>query len=138
MTRDDPANPAHPGRPPDAAIAVSGLAVAPVRAVALEADGRCERAARVGRTRGARARRGQRRSSPGSVNRSSLFVDATYDASLRISWGTRKISVDSTATIRNTSGAPIDRIELNTIAARLGSIRLHSVTVDGVATRRHA
>ena len=70
---------------------------------------------------------------PGSVGRSSLFVDATYDASLRISWGTRKISVDSTATIRNTSGAPIDRIELNTIAARLGSIQLHSVTVDGVA-----
>ena len=74
------------------------------------------------------------RSSPGSVDRTSLFVDATYDASLRISWGTRKIAVDSTATIRNTSGAPIDRIELNTIAARLGSIQLHSVTVDGVAT----
>ena len=54
--------------------------------------------------------------------------------SLRIAWGTRKIAVDSTATIRNTSGAPIDRIELNTIAARLGSMQLHSVTVDGVAT----
>ena len=94
---------------------------------------RSGRAARVCRTRelepGAAAE-----IVPGSVNRTSLFVDATYDASLRISWGTRKIAVDSTATIRNTSGAPIDRIELNTIAARLGSIQLHSVTVDGVAT----
>ncbi|MEO8438248.1 MAG: hypothetical protein ABI562_07285 [Chloroflexota bacterium] len=70
---------------------------------------------------------------PGSVGRTSLFLDATYDASLRISWGTRRISVDSTATIRNTSGGSIDRIELNTIAARLGSLQLHSVTVDGVA-----
>ncbi|MEP6639222.1 MAG: hypothetical protein ABJC39_07710 [Chloroflexota bacterium] len=75
----------------------------------------------------------------GSVGRTSLFVDATYDGSLRISWDTRRISVDSTATIGNTSGGPIDRIELNTIAARLGSLQLNSVTVDGIAvtaTRR--
>ena len=70
---------------------------------------------------------------PGSVDRSSLFLDATYDAYLKVSWGARLIWVDSTATIRNTSGAAIDRIELNTIAARLGSIQLQSVTVDGVA-----
>jgi len=70
---------------------------------------------------------------PGSVGRSSPFLDATYDAYLRISWGTRKIYVDSTATITNTSGAAIDRVELNTIAARLGSLQLHEVSVDGVA-----
>jgi hypothetical protein len=68
---------------------------------------------------------------PGSVNRSSLFLDATYDAYLKVSWGPRSIYVDSTATIRNTSGGPIDRVELNTIAARLGAIRLQPVTVDG-------
>ena len=39
--------------------------------------------------------------------------------------------VDSTATIRNTSGGPIDRVELNTIATRLGGIDLQPVTVDG-------
>ncbi len=116
-----------------ATIAVSGPAVVPVHAVSLEADdgpgaplesvapGTPEPGAATGIV-------------AGSVNRTSLFVDATYDASLRISWGTRKIAVDSTATIRNTSGGPIDRIELNTIAARLGSIQLHEVTVDGVAT----
>ncbi len=69
----------------------------------------------------------------GSVNRSSLFLDATYDAYLKISWGPRSLYVDSTATIRNTSGGPIDRIELATIAARLGAIRLIAVTVDGIA-----
>jgi hypothetical protein len=70
---------------------------------------------------------------PGSVNRSSLFLDATYDTYLKISWGPRTIYVDSTATIRNTSGGPIDRVELNTIAARLGAIRLLEVRVDGAA-----
>ena len=116
-----------------AAIAVSGLAVVPVRAMALEAEG--DPSARLASVAPPRLEPGAATEIvPGSVNRTSLFVDATYDASLRISWGTRKISVDSTATIHNTSGAPIDRIELNTIAARLGSIRLHSVTVDGVST----
>ncbi|MEA2652937.1 MAG: hypothetical protein QOI37_164, partial [Chloroflexota bacterium] len=71
----------------------------------------------------------------GSVGRSSLFLDATYDATLRIAWVARTISVDSIATIRNTSGGPIDRIELNTIAARLGAIRLQPVLVDGVVVR---
>jgi hypothetical protein len=69
----------------------------------------------------------------GSVGRSSLHLDATYRASLKLGWVSRAIWVDSTATITNTSGAEIDRIELNTIAARLGGIRLRPVTVDGVA-----
>jgi hypothetical protein len=70
---------------------------------------------------------------PGSVNRSSLDLDTTYRATLKLTWATRAIWVDSTATIRNTSGGPIDRVELNTIAARLGGIRLRPVTVDGTA-----
>lgn len=69
----------------------------------------------------------------GSVDRSSLRLDAVYRANLKLTWATRSIWVDSTAIIRNTSGADIDRIELNTIAARLGAIRLRPVTVDGVA-----
>jgi hypothetical protein len=69
---------------------------------------------------------------PGSVGRSSLNLDATYQANLKLTWGTRAIWVDSTATIRNSSGGPIDRVELSTIAARLGDIRLRPVTVDGV------
>jgi hypothetical protein len=124
-----------------ATLALSSPAVPPVRAVSLEAEG----VAPATLAEAARDEPGTLTASapgtvapseivPGSVGRTSLFVDATYDAYLRISWGTRWIYVDSTATIRNTSGAAIDRIELNTIAARLGGIQLHSVTVDGVAT----
>jgi len=69
---------------------------------------------------------------PGTVNRSSLSLDALYEAYLRIEWGARTIRVDSTATIYNTSGGPIDRLNLNTIAARLGAMQLGPVTVDGV------
>lgn len=69
----------------------------------------------------------------GSVGRSSLSLDAVYRANLKLHWASRAIWVDSTAIVTNTSGAEIDRIELNTIAARLGGIRLRPVTVDGVA-----
>ena len=70
---------------------------------------------------------------PGFVNRSSPLLDATYDVYLWLGWGSRKVYVNSLATIRNTSGSAIDRVELNTIAARLGAIRLEPVTVDGRA-----
>ena len=69
----------------------------------------------------------------GTVDRSSLQLDAVYRSHLKITWSTGSIWVDSTAIIKNTSGAEIDRIELNTIAARLGAIKLRPVTVDGVA-----
>jgi aminopeptidase N len=69
----------------------------------------------------------------GSVGRSSLNLDAVYRSNLKLTWSTRAIWVDSTAIIKNTSGVEIDRVELNTIAARLGNIRLRPVTVDGVA-----
>ena len=69
----------------------------------------------------------------GSVDRSSLQLDAVYRSNLKLTWDTRAIWVDSTAIIRNTSGAEIDRVELNTVAARLGNMRLRPVTVDGVA-----
>jgi aminopeptidase N len=69
----------------------------------------------------------------GTVGRSSLKLDAIYRANLKLTWDSRAIWVDSTAIIRNTSGAEIDRIELNAIAARLGNMRLRPVTVDGVA-----
>lgn len=70
---------------------------------------------------------------PGSVGRSSLALDAAYRATLRLNWASGAIWVDSTATITNTSGAEIDRVELNTIAARLGGMRLRAVTLDGLA-----
>ena len=70
---------------------------------------------------------------PGSVNRSSLNLEATYDARIRIGWETRNVKVESTATIRNTSGGSVDRVELNTVAARLGGMTLTGAFVDGRA-----
>ncbi len=71
----------------------------------------------------------------GSVDRSSLRLAATYDARLKLSWAHHRIRVDATLAITNTSGGPIDRLELNTIATRLGGIRLDPVTVDGVTVK---
>jgi hypothetical protein len=71
----------------------------------------------------------------GAVGRSSIHLTATYDARLKLSWAHHRIRVDARLAISNTSGGPIDRVELNTIAARLGNIRLDPVTVDGVAVK---
>ena len=70
---------------------------------------------------------------PGSVDRASLHLRATYVATLRLAYGTRRFAVESTATITNASGAPVDRVELNTAVARLGAMKLTSVSVDGRA-----
>lgn len=70
---------------------------------------------------------------PGSVDRTSLKLQATYATTVRLSYGTRSFKVDSTATITNTSGGGIDRVELNTAVARLGAMTLGAVTVDGTA-----
>jgi hypothetical protein len=67
---------------------------------------------------------------PGSVNRTSINLEATYDARIRIGWDSRNVKVESIATIRNTSGVSIDRVELNTVAPRLGGMTLTGAFVD--------
>jgi hypothetical protein len=70
---------------------------------------------------------------PGSVDRTSVRLSATYSTTLRLRYATRSFKVHSAATITNTSGGPIDRVELNTAVARLGAMDLVSVLVDGRA-----
>jgi len=72
---------------------------------------------------------------PGWVDRTSLDLAATYLATVRLDYGTRSFAVKSVATITNTSGGPIDRVEFNTAVARLGSMDLHSVSVAGHAVK---
>jgi hypothetical protein len=67
---------------------------------------------------------------PGKVDRSSLDVSATYSVNATITVGTGAIDVTTHMEARNDSGAGIDRLELNTIAARLGSIFITMATVD--------
>ncbi len=69
--------------------------------------------------------------SPGAVNRTSLALTAEYDVKLSLNFGNRAFRVDSTMTVRNDSGGPIDRLELNTIATRLGAMKLGAVAVAG-------
>ena len=73
---------------------------------------------------------GHRQVVPGSVNRTSINLEATYDARIRIGWDSRNVKVESIATIRNTSGVSIDRVELNTVAPRLGAMTLTGAFVD--------
>src|SRR5205823_5955516 len=67
----------------------------------------------------------------GTANRTSIALVATYDVAATLHFGDRSLSAVSTMTVRNASGAPIDRVELNTVTARIGGLRLGTTTVDG-------
>jgi hypothetical protein len=70
---------------------------------------------------------------PGTVNRTSINLEATYDANVELGYGDRSLRVDVTLSVTNRSGAGIDRVELNTITGPLGNLRLRLVEVDGAA-----
>ncbi|HKG56558.1 MAG TPA: hypothetical protein VKA85_04880, partial [Candidatus Limnocylindrales bacterium] len=72
---------------------------------------------------------------PGSVNRSSYNLSVTYDVAVTLHYGDRLIAADSLMTITNTSATSIDRLELNTIAARLGGITVTAASVAGHAVK---
>ena len=75
--------------------------------------------------------RSTRAITPGSVDRSSVNLTARYLVGLRLGFANRSFQANTVATITNTSGGPIDRVELNTIASRLGGMRIRVVEVDG-------
>ena len=68
---------------------------------------------------------------PGSVDATSLNLRAEYATTVRLNFATRSFLVGSTMTVTNTSGIAIDRLELNTIAARLGGLRITLAQADG-------
>jgi hypothetical protein len=67
---------------------------------------------------------------PGSVDRSTDEVTATYRVNAAITVRSGALDVTTAITVRNDSDAGIDRLELNTIAARLGGISILGTTVD--------
>lgn len=67
---------------------------------------------------------------PGSVNRTSLRLDVTYDVKTLITVASGKVEMATLLRITNASGDGIDRLELNTIAARLDGLRITESTVD--------
>jgi hypothetical protein len=52
---------------------------------------------------------------------------------MSLNYATRTLSVGETMNVRNASGGSIDHVELNTVTARIGALRLGSVTVGGRA-----
>ena len=68
--------------------------------------------------------------SPGAVDRASLEIRATYRVAAAITVRTGALEVSTRIEARNESGDGIDRLELNTVAARLGNIRVTQATVD--------
>ena len=68
---------------------------------------------------------------PGSVNATTMALTVEYDATVTLNFGTRSFRVASTMSVLNTSGKSIDRLELNTIVARLGRMSLTRAQVDG-------
>ena len=65
-----------------------------------------------------------------AVDRSSYELEATYDVHVDLDWNSRVIDVTTDMQATNRSLLPISRLELNTIAARLGSMRLLEASVD--------
>jgi hypothetical protein len=70
---------------------------------------------------------------PGSVNRSSMRMSATYDVQASLAVGARTLRGTVTITARNTAGEGLDMVRLNTTMGPLGGLVLGTVTVDGTA-----
>ena len=66
----------------------------------------------------------------GTVDRSSLKVTATYRVNATITVATGALDVTTLISARNDSGDGIDRLELNTIAAKLGAMRITEASVE--------
>ena len=72
---------------------------------------------------------------PGAVDRSSLALRATYRVTAAITVRTGALDVATRIEVRNESGDGIDRLELNTVAARLGNLKVTRATVDDRAVK---
>lgn len=64
-------------------------------------------------------------------DRTSYDLVARYTVAAELDWHHATLALDTTIELDNTSGGPVSRLELNTLAVALGSIELGSVAVDG-------
>ncbi len=58
-------------------------------------------------------------------------MSASYDVAIRLRWATGQITVTTDMDVDNTSGMSVTHLELNTVAARLGHMKLLNSRVDG-------
>ncbi len=64
---------------------------------------------------------------------SSYALEARYDVDVNLDWATRWVKVKTTIDLVNRSGGPVDRLQLNTVAAKLGNLKSLKVKVGGGA-----
>src|SRR3954469_24150798 len=62
---------------------------------------------------------------------SSLALRATYDAAAQVSWQAGTLTVQSTATVTNTTSQSVQQLTFNLITLRTGAAKLSAVSVDG-------
>ena len=67
---------------------------------------------------------------PGVVDRTSLDLTATYDVAATLVTATGRLRVSTSIDLRNDSGGPIDRVELNLLPLRVGAYHQGDVLVD--------
>ena len=68
---------------------------------------------------------------PGEVDRTSIRLEATYDADVNLGFDDRTLVADVEINVTNRSGSGIDHVELNTITGPLGNLRVKVAKVDG-------
>ncbi len=70
---------------------------------------------------------------PASTARAATSYDmeARYEVDFHLDWDTRRVRVKTAIDLLNTSGGPVDRLELNAAPAKLGDLRDLRVRVDG-------
>jgi hypothetical protein len=56
---------------------------------------------------------------------------ATYDSDLHLAWATRRLRVSTRIDVTNEGADAVSRLDLNTLAARIGGMRRLRVRVDG-------
>jgi aminopeptidase N len=64
------------------------------------------------------------------VDRTSIDLTATYRVDATLSWADATIEARTVLDVTNTSGGPIDRVELNTVAGPLGDMEILKAQVD--------
>ncbi len=66
---------------------------------------------------------------------SSYQLEARYDVDLHLDWATRRLHVKTRIDLLNTTSGSVDRIRLNTVAAKLGNMKGLKVKVDGATIK---
>src|SRR5262249_42553145 len=72
-----------------------------------------------------------------STTGTTYDMSASYDVTIHLHWATGQITVSTEMDVTNTSGMTVSHLELNTVAARLGHMKLLDSRVNGSEVTTH-